>query len=505
MEQRNSPVRFARPHMSQNSLSNSLSKAPPAYIDLEEAILGALMLEKAGIMQVAGFLKADHFYTEAHKEIYTAIIFLFSAGDPIDMRNVVAILRKTGKLEIVGGAYYIADLTSRVSSAANIEYHSRLVIEASIKRDLIIVASEVHAKSYDDTADCFEIKDYALARIEEITNNSAASANEKSAKQICVNALLELQARMAGKLPGLPSGYKSLDAITFGFQPGDLIILGGRPSMAKSIIAFQSLFHIAEAGYPVGAFSLEMPSIQIVNRLACAIAEVDSDKIKDGKLTTYEFERIMEAHGRIANCTYQIDDSAALHISDIRVRAKQMVQKYGVKIILIDYIQFIRGIMHGERLNRDQEMGVISRGLKAIAKENNIPVIAISSLNRGVETRGGDKRPTLADLRDSSNIESDADLVFFSYRPEVYRIMSDDQGFPTHGLIELIIAKHRNGNLGTANLKFVGKHTKVSDWISEPTGFQRMPDQSQYIAKHVKNPLPSEKDIDEFENGKLPF
>jgi len=465
-------------------MSNSLGKLPPQALDLEESIIGALMLEKAAIMQVAGYLKPDHFYSEAHREIFTVILQLFSEGDPIDMRTVVARLRKSGKLELVGGAFAVAELTSKVSSAANIEYHARLVMEFAIKRELIMMASEVHAKAYDDTTDCFQVKDFALNRLEEISNQSAVSVNEKGINEVCLDAVKELQARMEGKMPGLSTGYPSLDGYLFGYQPGDLIILGGRPAMAKSLMAFQSLFHIAESGVPVGAFSLEMPSIQITNRLACGLSEIDADKIKEGKLSPYEWERLLEAHGRISKCVYRIDDSAALHISDIRVRAKQMVQKFGVKIILIDYIQFVRGMTNGEKLNRDQEMGIISRGLKAIAKENNIPVIAISSLSRGVETRGGTKRPQLSDLRESGNLESDADIVMFMYRPEYYNITSDEDGNSTHGLAEVIIAKHRNGSLGTAKLKFTGKFTRFSEWKWDGI----IKDRQKFAQIHYKNP-----------------
>jgi replicative DNA helicase len=503
MEQRNKyPV-------VQRNLSDNLGKLPPQDLALEESILGALLIDLKAMPIVAGFLKPNHFYSEIHKEIYTAIFQLFSAGDPIDIRSVVAQLRSNGKIEVVGGAYVVADLTSKVSSAANVEYHSRIILELSIKREVITIASELISRAYDDGTDAFELKDLAQKQIEALTDEISQTKNEKTVGEISFNVVNKLQNLNAGQLTGLATGHKELDNLINGWNNGDLILLGGRPGMSKSVFAFQTLYHIShELGIPVGAFSLEMPSEQVVTRLIGGIAEIEHDKVKKGLggLPDYELERWMNAAGELSKCNYRIDDSPALHIADIRARAKRMVQKYGVRMIVVDYAQLIRGMMGGDKLSRDQEIGVISRGLKAIAKENNIPVLAIASLSRDVEKRGGDKRPMLSDLRDSGSLESDADIVAFMYRPEVYKITTDSDGFATHGLAEFIVAKHRNGATDTVKLKFVGKYTKFVPWISEPTGFQRMPDQSQYIKQHVKQVLPSEKEPDDFgKNGDLPF
>ncbi len=471
-------------------ISESLGKLPPQALDMEEAVLGAILLEVNAMPVVAGLLRPDHFYLEAHREIYSACFTLYSTGDPIDMRSCTATLRSTGKIELIGGAYYIADLTSKVSSSANIEYHARIIIEHYMKRELIHAAGEIQGRAYDDITDAFELLDFAADRIQSVDKDISVETNEKSVKEVGVENIKFLQARMAGESSGVPTGFVIIDSILHGWHPGHLVIVGGRPGMAKSTLLFQSLYHVShDLGIPVGAFSLEMPGNQVVDRLACAIAEIDSDKVKNGTLTEYEFQRIMTAYGEISKCVYRIDDSPALHIADVRARAKRMVQKYGIKVLLVDYVQLMRGALAGERINRDQEIGNISRGLKAIAKENKICVIAISSLSREVEKRGGDKRPQLQDLRDSSNLESDADVVAFLYRPEVYKISTDEEGMPTNGLAEFIVAKHRDGSTGTVKLKFVGKFTKFSEWMHQPMT------QDQYVKQHYKNPsetLPSQ-------------
>jgi len=489
-------------------ISESLGKLPPQDLPLEESVLGALLIDSRAMPIVAGFLKPEHFYSEQHREIYTAIFQLFSAGEPIDLRTAVSQLRSSAKLEIVGGSYYIAELASKVSSAANLEFHSRILAELSIKREIIQIGSELHQQAYDDNTDAFELKDYAQKRIEQLTDEISQTKNEKTVGEVSVEVVKKLQNLNAGQLTGLATGHQPLDNLLNGWNNGDLIMLGGRPGMSKSVFAFQTLFHVShDLGLPVGAFSLEMPSEQVVTRLIGGIAEIDHDRVKKGLggLADYELERWMWAAGELAKCNYRIDDSPALHIADIRARAKRMVQKYGVRMIVVDYAQLIRGMVGGDRMSRDQEIGVISRGLKAIAKENNIPVLAICSLSRDVEKRGGDKRPILSDLRDGGSLESDADIVIFMYRGEIYKITTDDQGFSTHGLAELIVAKHRNGATDTIRLKFIGKYTKFVPWISEATGFQRPADQSQYIAKHVKQVLPSEKDEADFDVNKPPF
>lgn len=468
-------------------ITESLGKLPPQAMDLEESVLGALMLERNAMVEVADYLKSNHFYSDAHKEIFSACMELFKNSEPIDMHTVVTQLRKNGKFELIGGAYVIAELTSRVSSAANIEYHARVIIEMAIKRDLISMASQIHHDAYEDTTDVFELLADVERMMEEVSDGSISNQAERHVKDIALENIKDMENLMAGLPPGILSGFETLDQITHGWQPSDLIIIAARPGMAKTAALAQMLFNIAKRGEPTGMFSLEMPAKQIVNRLAIGQCEIEPDKIRTGNLTDLEFKRYTDAQGAVSAVPMYIDDSAMLNIIELLARVTRMVRKYGIKAIGVDYIQLINGIVGNNRqgINRDTEIGIITRILKGIAKKFNIPVLAISSLSRAVETRGGDKRPQLSDLRESGNIESDADIVVFLYRPEYYKITLDEDGMPTNGMAEFIFAKHRNGALGTAIMKFIGKFTKFMSWGAiNDTAF----DPSRY-----KSPVPDDE------------
>ncbi len=483
MEQRSKSLRPSKSQVP-HDIADNLGKIPPQAIDLEETVLGAIMLEKNAIIEVAGFLRPEHFYTEGHKEIYTAIQQLFGESAPIDMRTVVMKLRELGKLELVGGAYYIAELTSRVSSAANIEYHARKIMELSMKRGIIMLASEMMRGSYDDTTDIFDQIDHANLILQEIMDNVVSGKSDRTMLQIATEVVQEVQARQAGKLAGLASGYRAVDTIIGGFIPPDLIILAARPGMGKTTFALQAGEYVAQTSGPVGVFSLEMSSRQLVERMHTADSEIDGDKVKRGKMDQVEVRRFIDASGGISKLRMHIDDTPSLTIVELRARAIRMKTKYKIKLLIVDYLQLIRGT--GRSNNRDQEIGEITRTLKGIAKELDIPVIALSQLSRGVETRGGTKRPQLSDLRESGNIEQDADIVIFLYRPEYYKITVDDDGNDTHGLCEVIVAKHRQGSTDTVLMKFAGKFTKFSDWE-----FGKKVDQQQYLER-AKDVLPNE-------------
>lgn len=444
-------------------ISESLGKLPPQALDLEEAILGALMLEKNALTAVVEFLRPEHFYSEQHKEIYTAIVDLFKASEPVDMRTVVAQLRKSAKLELVGGAYYIAELTSKVSSAANIEYHSRIIIELAIKRDLIQIASQIHHESYEDTTDVFELLDKAEQNIFKISDSNLRK-NYDSMKSLMFQATQEIQEKRNHKdgLTGIPSGFSRLDRVTSGWQKAELIIIAARPGMGKTAFVVSALRNAAvDFNFPVALFSLEMASLQLVNRLISAEAELDSEKIKKGNLADFEWQQMVHKTKRLSSAPIFIDDTPALSILELRAKCRRLKAEHNIQLIVIDYLQLMKGEASG---NREQEIASISRALKGIAKELNVPVIALSQLSRGVETRGGDKRPQLSDLRESGSIEQDADIVMFLYRPEYYKISVDEEGMPTQGMAEVIIAKHRNGSLENVKLKFIGKYTKFADY-----------------------------------------
>jgi replicative DNA helicase len=444
-------------------LSESLGKLPPQAPDLEEAVLGALMLEKNALTAVIEFLRPDHFYVEAHKIIFEAIIDLFKTSDPVDMRTVVAQLRKNGKLELVEGAYKIAELTSKVSSAANIEYHARIVIEMAIKRNLIEIASQIHHDAYEDTTDVFELLDKTEQSIFKISDTNLRK-NYDTMKTLMFQAIQELQEKKNHKdgLTGVPSGFSRLDRVTSGWQKSDLVIIAARPGMGKTAFIVSALRNAAvDFNYPVAIFSLEMASLQLVNRLISAEAELESDKIKKGNLAEFEWQQLVHKTNRLSSAPIFIDDTPALSILELRAKCRRLKAEHNIQLVVVDYLQLMKGEMGG---NREQEIASISRALKGVAKELNVPVIALSQLSRGVETRGGDKRPQLSDLRESGSIEQDADIVMFLYRPEYYKITVDEEGMPTQGMAEVIIAKHRNGSLENVKLKFVGKYTKFMDF-----------------------------------------
>lgn len=451
-------------------ISTLIGKLPPQAIDLEEVVLGAMMLEAKSASLVVDILSEEDFYDPRHQEIFSMIIDLYKKDAPIDMRTVVARLRKNGKLELVGGAYYIAELTSKVSSAANLEYHARVLVEHSIKRSLIGIASKVHHHAYDDNKDCFELLDETQRDIEGVGVKSL-KGSFKDAFVLANNCLSELYERTKKKgLTGVPTGYTSLDRSLAGWQKSDLIIIAARPGMGKSAFVGSAAENAALMfDIPVGIFSLEMTAGQFMNRMIASQAEVDIHQITKGRVDEHELRKYGDAVTKIRKAPIYIDDTPALSILDLRARARRMKTDKKVQLIVVDYLQLMQGDKGG---NREQEISSITRGLKRMAKDLDVPVIALSQLSRSVETRGGDKRPMLSDLRESGSIEQDADIVTFLYRPEYYKIEQDDEGKSTANVMEVIIAKHRHGSLDTVPLKFIGKHMKITDWDAPPGNFR---------------------------------
>ncbi|MCG8387941.1 MAG: replicative DNA helicase [Cytophagales bacterium] len=446
-------------------VSEGLGKLPPQAIDLEESVLGALMLEKDALSTVIDILKPESFYKDPHQEIYRAIVELFNNSEPVDMRTVANQLRKNGTLEFAGGAYYIAELTSKVSSAANVEYHARIVTEMAIKRELIRVASEIQQDAYEDTTDVFQLLDKTESSLFEISEANIRK-NYDNMRSLMAQAIHELEERKNHKdgLTGIASGFTALDRVTSGWQKSDLVIIAARPGMGKTAFVVSALRNAAvDFNHAVAIFSLEMSSVQLVNRLISAEAELESEKIKKGNLAEYEWQQLIHKTNRLSNAPIFIDDTPALTILELRAKCRRLKAQHNVQLIVIDYLQLMTGDSSKGGGNREQEIASISRALKGIAKELEVPVIALSQLSRAVETRGGDKRPQLSDLRESGSIEQDADMVMFLYRPEYYGITEDESGMPTQGVGEVIIAKHRNGSLENVPLKFIGKFTKFSD------------------------------------------
>ena len=450
-----------------NDTSESLGKLPPQAVDIEEVVLGALMLEQHALSSVIDILKVESFYKEAHQNIYESIVQLFNNSDPVDIKTVVHQLRKNGKLELVGGSYYIADLTTRVNSAANIEYHARIISEQSIKRQLIRISSELVTDAYEDTTDVFQLLDRTEQALFQVSESHIRKNYDKMSS-LLTKAISQIEERKNKKdgLTGVPSGFTALDRITSGWQPSDLVVIAARPGMGKTAFVVSAMRNAAiDHGQGVAIFSLEMSSVQLVNRLISAEAELESEKLKRGEMADYEWEQLLHKTSKLSEAPIFIDDTPGLSILELRAKARRLAQQHDIKLLIIDYLQLMSGGDANKNSggNREQEIASISRALKGIAKELNIPVIALSQLSRAVETRGGDKKPQLSDLRESGSIEQDADMVMFLYRPEYYGITQGEDGAPFNGTAELIIAKHRNGKLDTVQFKFIGKFTKFAD------------------------------------------
>jgi replicative DNA helicase len=444
-----------------------LGKIPPQALDLEEAVLGALMLEKDALSTVIDVLRPESFYKEAHQRIYAAITFLFANSEPIDLMTVSNQLRKTSEIEIIGGILYLTELTERVSSAANIEYHARIVAEMSIKRQIIGICSEMTKAAFEDTSDAFLLLDGLEQELFTLSDSNIRK-NYMDMSQIMRQALSELDQKKHAKegLTGIASGFSALDRITSGWQKTELIILAARPGMGKTAFVVSAMRNAAvDFQHPVAIFSLEMSAIQLVNRLISAEAEIEGEKIRKGTLLPHEWAQLHHKIGKLTAAPIFVDDTPALSILELRAKCRRLKAQNDIQLIIIDYLQLMSGDSgKGGIGNREQEIASISRALKNLAKELNVPVIALSQLSRAVETRGGEKRPQLSDLRESGSIEQDADMVMFLYRPEYYGITGDEQGNSVVGLGEVIIAKNRSGSLDTVQLRFIGKYTKYADF-----------------------------------------
>lgn len=446
-------------------LDAGLGKVPPQSIEMEEAVLGALMLERDALSTVIDMLHPESFYREAHQRIFAAIRTLFDQSEPIDLLTVQSELRRTGELEAVGGAIYLASLTEKVNSAANIEAHARVVTETAIKREIISIATECQQRAFEDSTDVFHLLDHLEQGLFAI---SEKNIRKKTADMgsIMRMALEELEAKKHLKdgLTGVPAGFSALDRLTSGWQKSELVIIAARPGMGKTAFILSACRNAAvEFGHGVAIFSLEMSSVQLVNRLISAEAELESEKIKKGNLSTHEWAQLHHRINRLTNAPIFIDDTPALSILELRAKCRRLKQQHDIQLVVIDYLQLMTGDTSKGGGNREQEIASISRALKNLAKELNVPVIALSQLSRAVETRGGEKKPQLSDLRESGSIEQDADMVMFLYRPEYYGITQDESGNPVQGIGEVIIAKNRSGSLDTVQLRFIGKFTKFAD------------------------------------------
>ena len=442
---------------------SDFGKLPPQAIELEEAVLGAIMIEKDAYFKVSELLKPESFYKNEHNKIYKSVADLAMRQAPIDMHTVTEQLRKNGDIDEVGGAYYISLLTAKVASAAHVEFHSRIIAQKYLARELIRISSEIQGKAFDEETDVDDLMQEAEGQLFEVSQRNI----KKDAVQInpvIKEAIdrIKLAATQKEGMSGIPSGYHALDKITSGWQNSDLIIIAARPAMGKTAFVLSMAKNIAvDYDHAVAIFSLEMSNVQLVNRLIMNVCEIEGDKIKTGRLEKDEWIKLDHHIKNLQDAKIYIDDTPSLSVFELRSKARRLKQEHNVKAIIIDYLQ----LMNASGMNfgsREQEVSIISRSLKGLAKELDIPIVALSQLNRGVEGRSGHegKRPQLSDLRESGAIEQDADMVCFIHRPEYYRIYEDEQGNDLRGIGEIIVAKHRNGATGDVNLRFVSSLAK---------------------------------------------
>lgn len=449
----------------QQDVTDTVGKLPPRDTEVEEAVLGALMLEKDAYMEVCDLLTPESFYDPNHRKIYQAISTLGFNQRPIDMLTVTEELRREGTLEEVGGAMYITELTARVFSAAHVGEHARIVAQKHLARKLITFASGIEAKAFDPANDVDDLLQEAEGELFNISQMQL-KREVTQVDPVLNQALEQIQAaaNTATGLSGLQTGYDGLDKMTSGWQMSDLIIIAARPAMGKTAFVLSMAKNMAvDFSIPVAIFTLEMANVQLVKRLISNVADLEGEKIKSGQLSPEEWDRLNSRIRQVYSAPLYLDETPGLSITELRTKARRLVREHGVRLIMIDYLQLMNAT--GMKLgSREQEVSTISRSLKALAKELNIPIIALSQLNRSTETRE-DKRPVLSDLRESGAIEQDADIVCFIHRPEYYNKSGvDSEGNDIRGMAELIVAKHRSGGVGDVHLRFVGKYARFENW-----------------------------------------
>ncbi len=462
-----SNINQADPKIRPSSTAALMAKMPPQALEVEQAVLGALLLDRDAFHDVMDILSPDSFYDERHSMVYKAMVNLFTQSRPIDVLTVADQLAKQGELEAAGGRAYLSELSLRVASSANIEHHARIIAQKHMMRQLIHIATQVLQEAYSEATDVFDLLDKVEQHLYEVTATNLKRDYDTASNLAArlMTHLEELRKKTDG-LTGIPSGYPSVDRLTSGFQPSDLIIVAARPAMGKTAFVLNVARNVAmDFQKGVAIFSLEMASLQLMQRLLAMQARIEGTKLRNGKLDEAEWAQLVKAIEALSEAPIFIDDTPGINIFELRAKCRRLKNKHDIQLIVIDYLQLMSGGPDTRKSNREQEISSISRALKALAKELNVPVIALSQLSRAVETRGGEKRPQLSDLRESGAIEQDADIVSFLYRPEYYGMTESEEGESLIGITELIIAKHRNGPVDTVKLRF----EKDFGLFSEPT------------------------------------
>ncbi|WP_047097483.1 replicative DNA helicase [Chryseobacterium lactis] len=475
-------------------LSIADGKMPPNAVDFERLVIGTFLIDKKGLDHSIDLLTSEVFYDPRHQIIFSTILKLYEGNHPVDLMTIIQELKKEDKLSQAGGDHYIIDLTMGVSSSAHIEYHVRVILEKYILRSLINVSANVIDSSYKESTDVFELLDKAEQSFFEITNGTIKKGFDTANSLVkqAIDTIKSLKDKQG--LSGVPSGFRDVDKETGGWQNSDLIIIAARPAMGKTAFLLSMARNIA-VGHkiPMALFSLEMASVQLITRMIASETRISSEKLRKGTLDDEEWQRLFSNVSELENAPLYIDETPSLSIFDFRAKCRRLVMQHGVRLIMVDYLQLMTAGGGGKGVgNREQEISMISRSLKAIAKELNVPVIALSQLSRSVETRPG-KRPQLSDLRESGAIEQDADIVSFIFRPEYYKITvwdNDEEGqeTSTENQAELIIAKHRNGATADVRLSFLKHFAKFGDIeaaldggsggggynFGEPSGFDKI-------------------------------
>ena len=449
--------------------TDALGRLSPRDTDVEAAVLGALMIEKDAYTVVCDILKPESFYEPSHQKVYEAIQTLGASQRPIDLFTVTEQLRLNGTLDEVGGPAFVVQLTSNVTSAAHVEFHARIVAQKYLARELISFAANIENNAFDESIDVDDLLQEAEGKLFEISQRNV----KKDVTQIdpVITAALDQIQAAANRTSGLSclqTGSHELDKVTSGWQNSDLIIIAARPAMGKTAFVLSMAKNMAvNYNIPIAVFSLEMSNLQLVNRLISNVCELPGEKIKSGQLTSLEWDQLMARIKHLNGAQLYIDDTASLSVFELRTKARRLVREHNIKMIIIDYLQLMNasGMKFG---SREQEVSMISRSLKQLAKELNIPIVALSQLSRQVENRSDNKRPQLSDLRESGAIEQDADIVCFIHRPEYYyHSDTDPSGKDIRGLAEFIIAKHRSGSVKDVNMRFRAQFARFENWIEE--------------------------------------
>jgi len=507
MEQRVTRISTIKKNSPTAQVSELAGRMPPHALDFERSVLGAMLIDRNAVTDIIDILSIDTFFDQRHASIYKAIRDLFGSSQQIDILTVSQQLRKNGEFELVG-ASYLTSLTLKVASTTDIERHAGVILEKYLLRSLIRSCYDIVNDAYDETQEPLSVLEKAGDRLFNISEN-LLNKSVDSIANVLQAAITEIEIASQNKdgISGVPSGFFELDKITAGWQPSDMIVIAARPAMGKTAFVLSMARNAAvDHGMGVVIFSLEMSSVQLVKRLIAGETKINAERIRKGEISAEDLTMIHERASKLKKASLHIDDTPGLSVFDLRAKCRRLKMKHNIDMVIIDYLQLMSAGAAKGGFNREQEISTISRSIKGIAKELNVPIIALSQLSRSVEARGGDKKPILSDLRESGAIEQDADIVSFIYRPEYYGLTTDENGESQEGIGEIIIAKHRNGSLGTIRLQFVSEFARFENIHYSGGQFDKIHQQKPQIVYASKMNEDTQDDFIESQSVKdLPF